>query len=155
MNQPWKTEQWFTSCWNHTEAVQAERQLPGAIQFHDVTLRDGEQQAGMVFDFAQRLAIARHLSAAGVHRIEVGMPAESAEDAALLEALAAENLSTQLLAFARCHPFDVQAARTHGASVATCGLLLSISVRQTRPDAPIFSLTISEPCTSAVRRARA
>jgi isopropylmalate/homocitrate/citramalate synthase len=116
MNQPWKTEQWFTSCWNHTEAVQAERQLPGAIQFHDVTLRDGEQQAGMVFDFAQRLAIARHLSAAGVHRIEVGMPAESAEDAALLEALAAENLSTQLLAFARCHPFDVQAARTHGAS---------------------------------------
>jgi isopropylmalate/homocitrate/citramalate synthase len=122
MNQPWKTEQWFTSCWNHTEAVQADRQLPGAVQFHDVTLRDGEQQAGMVFDFAQRLAIARHLSAAGVHRIEVGMPAESAEDAALLEALVAENLSAQLLAFARCHPLDVMAARAHGAS----GIVLKV-----------------------------
>jgi isopropylmalate/homocitrate/citramalate synthase len=116
MSHPWKTSQWFTSCWNHTETVQAEREFPSTIKFHDVTLRDGEQQAGMIFDFRQRLAIARGLAAAGVHRIEVGMPAESVEDAALLETLASENLSSQLLAFARCHPTDVLAARKHGAT---------------------------------------
>ncbi len=122
MSRPWKSSQWFTSCWNHAEEVQTERQFPGRIQFHDVTLRDGEQQAGMVFDFPQRQAIARRLSASGVHRIEVGMPAESAEDAALLQTLAAENLSAQLLAFARCRPNDVMAARKHGAT----GIVLKV-----------------------------
>src|ERR1035438_5159721 len=116
MNQPWKSKKWFTSCWNHTDQVCAGREIPHKLQFHDVTLRDGEQQAGMAFDSGQRLAIARQLAAAGVHRIETGMPAESAGDAALLETLASENLSAQLLAFARCVPNDVLAARKYGAS---------------------------------------
>ena len=115
MSQPWKSDRWFTSCWNHTETVSAGRQFPPKVQIHDVTLRDGEQQAGMIFDTGQRLAIARQLAAAGVHRIETGMPAESAEDAALLETLASENLPAQLLAFARCVPKDVLTARRHGA----------------------------------------
>jgi isopropylmalate/homocitrate/citramalate synthase len=116
MNQAWKSSQWFTSCWNHTDAVCAMREFPQKLQFHDVTLRDGEQQAGMALDAGQRLAIARQLAAAGVHRIETGMPAESAEDAELLETLASENLSAQLLAFARCMPEDVLTARKYGAS---------------------------------------
>jgi isopropylmalate/homocitrate/citramalate synthase len=126
MSQPWKSSQWFTSCWNHTGAVRAERQLPRKLLFHDVTLRDGEQQAGMAFDARQRLAIARQLAVAGVHRIEIGMPAESAEDAVLLETLAAENLGAQLLAFARCVPKDVLAARVHGAS----GIVLKITTSE-------------------------
>src|ERR1035438_7549398 len=80
----------------------------------------------MAFDAGQRLAIARQLAAAGVHRIETGMPAESAEDAALLETLAAENLGAQLLAFARCVPKDVLAARAHGAS----GIVLKITTSE-------------------------
>jgi isopropylmalate/homocitrate/citramalate synthase len=116
MNQPWKSSQWFTSCWNHTDQVCAGRAFPHNLQLHDVTLRDGEQQAGMAFDPLQRLAIARQLAAAGVHRIETGMPAESAEDAALLESLASDNLSAKLLAFARCVPKDVLAAKRYGAS---------------------------------------
>ncbi len=126
MNLPWKADQWFTSSWNHTETVRAGRHLPKKILFHDVTLRDGEQQAGIVFDAGQRLAIARQLAAAGVHRIETGMPAESTEDAALLETLAAENLAAQLLAFARCVPKDVLAARAHGAS----GVVLKITTSE-------------------------
>lgn len=116
MSEPWKTGQWFTSCWNHAEEVNTTRQLPARIRFHDVTLRDGEQQAGVMFDGSERLAIARRLAAAGVHRIEVGMPAESVEDAALLEALAGENLGVELMAFARCSAADVSLARRFGAS---------------------------------------
>ena len=116
MSQPWKTDQWFTSSWNHADEVRANLQLSSRLQIHDVTLRDGEQQSGIVLDAPQRLAIARQLAAAGVHRIETGMPAESAEDAALLEILAGENLGVQLMAFSRCDPKHVQIARAHGAT---------------------------------------
>jgi isopropylmalate/homocitrate/citramalate synthase len=116
MSHPWKTRQWFTSSWNHASEDRAAAQIAGSVRFHDVTLRDGEQQAGMVFDVAERLAIGRALASAGVHRIETGMPAESSEDAALLETLAGENLGVQLMAFARCSAHDVEMARALGAS---------------------------------------
>lgn len=116
MKQPWKTSQWFTSTWNHTHELRTGRRLPSRVTIHDVTLRDGEQQSGIVLDLEQRLTIARKLAAAGVHRIEVGMPAESEEDSVLLETLAAENLDTPLMAFAKCNPKHVEVARRHGAT---------------------------------------
>jgi hypothetical protein len=45
-NEPWHTEQWFTSPWNHDPEVAASFAFPERITVHDVTLRDGEQQAG-------------------------------------------------------------------------------------------------------------
>lgn len=126
MSEPWMTPQWFTSCWNHTPKVCAERGLPARVQFHDVTLRDGEQQAGVTLRPVERWAIARQLAAAGVHRIETGMPAESAEDAALLETLAAEDLGSQLMAFAPCVPKDVLTARSLGAD----GVVLKIATSE-------------------------
>lgn len=116
MNQPWKTDQWFTSCWNYADEVRADCQLPRRVQIHDVTLRDGEQQSGIVLNFQQRVAIAQKLAVAGVDRIEVGMPAESEEDAALLDTLAREKLGIQLMAFAKCDPKHVQLARDRGAT---------------------------------------
>jgi isopropylmalate/homocitrate/citramalate synthase len=116
MSELWKTDQWFTSCWNHTREACAQRRLPDSIQFHDVTLRDGEQQAGMIFSLAERLEIARYLAGVGVHRIETGIPAESAEDAELLEKLAEENLGVKLMAFTKCAPKDVCKVRAHGAA---------------------------------------
>ncbi|MFR3921881.1 MAG: hypothetical protein ACLTYN_07790 [Dysosmobacter welbionis] len=43
-----------------------------------MTLRDGEQQAGLIFDYKQKIALAEKLSEMGIHRIEAGMPAVSA-----------------------------------------------------------------------------
>lgn len=126
MNHPWKTDQWFTSCWNHTDAAKAEISFPERVQLHDVTLRDGEQQAGIVFDRRERLEIARLLAAAGVQRIETGMPAESAHDAALLETLASEHLGAQLMAFSKCAPKDVLTARAFGAH----GIVLKITTSE-------------------------
>ena len=49
MNQPWKTNRWFASPWNFSPEVQKELHFPERIRIHDVTLRDGEQQTGIVF----------------------------------------------------------------------------------------------------------
>ena len=47
------------------------------IQFHDVSLRDGEQQTRLVFTKDQKIALAEKIAEAGMHRIEAGMPAVS------------------------------------------------------------------------------
>ena len=85
---PWKTENWFTSPWNFAPEVTKDWKFPEKIQIHDVTLRDGEQQAGLAFDFDDKIRIAEALAEAGVHRIEAGMPVVSKDDARVVQELA-------------------------------------------------------------------
>ena len=67
---PWQAEgRYFTSPWNHLEESRAGLAFPDRVKFHDVRLRDGEQQAGIAFTPEDKLAIARRLSEAGVDRI--------------------------------------------------------------------------------------
>lgn len=112
--QPWKTERWFTSPWNWLPEVRQAMAFPTEIRIHDVTLRDGEQQAGVVFRRAEKVAIARKLAEAGVHRIEAGMPALFAEDEAAIKDIVALGLPAEIFAFARCMPADVKLARECG-----------------------------------------
>ena len=114
MHQPWKTDQWFTSPWNFAPEVRRDLHFPEAIRFHDVTLRDGEQQAGIVLRREEKVAIARKLAEAGVHRIEAGMPAVSAEDEAAIKDIAALDLGPEIFSFARCMPGDVALAKQCG-----------------------------------------
>ena len=72
---PWKTESFFSSPWNYLPEVTEKFQLPEKIQIHDVTLRDGEQQAGVEFTADDKVRIAEALSESGIHRIEAGLPA--------------------------------------------------------------------------------
>src|SRR5262249_60245013 len=72
---PWHTDRWFTSPWNHDPAVAGALRLPADIQIHDVTLRDGEQQAGVEFSADDKVRIAETLAEPGVHRNVAGLPA--------------------------------------------------------------------------------
>jgi|SRR5579859_1536986 len=114
MNTPWKTTQWFTSPWNHAPEIKAELHFPEKIRIHDVTLRDGEQQTGIVFRRKEKVAIATQLAEAKIHRIEAGMPAVSAEDEAAIKDIVALNLSSEIFSFARCMPGDVKMAKACG-----------------------------------------
>ncbi|HWQ54135.1 MAG TPA: hypothetical protein VN442_10660 [Bryobacteraceae bacterium] len=114
MNQPWKTDQWFTSPWNWAPEVRKNLHFPEKIRLHDVTLRDGEQQTGVVLRRQEKIAIAKKLAEAGVHRIEAGMPAVSADDEAAIKEIVQLNLGPEIFSFARCMPADVKLAKECG-----------------------------------------
>lgn len=106
---PWQTDQWFTSPWNHGDTA-AGHAFPEQVQIHDVTLRDGEQQAGVVFTAAEKLRIAERLADAGVHRIEAGLPAVSPEDEKAVRMIVDEGFPSKIYAFSRCMVDDVKRA---------------------------------------------
>ena len=87
--------------------------MAGAINFApeiriaDCTLRDGEQQAGIVLNPDDKLDIARALSALGVYEIEAGTPASTKEDRDAVEAIAGAGLTAKVSALARARRDDI------------------------------------------------
>jgi len=110
MRKPWLTDKWWVSHLNFVDEVQAGLKLPKQVIIHDITLRDGEQQAGLVFDKEDKIKIARMLDELGVHRIEAGLPAVSREDKEAVKAIAHEGLNAKIFCFSRCMKADVDLA---------------------------------------------
>jgi hypothetical protein len=65
--QPWKTANWFVSPWNYLDEVTEDFHPPKKVKIHDITLRDGEQQAGIIFTKDDKIRIAENL---GIERNE-------------------------------------------------------------------------------------
>jgi isopropylmalate/homocitrate/citramalate synthase len=107
---PWKTENWFVSPWNYLEEVTRDFHPPKQVKIHDVTLRDGEQQAGIIFTKDDKIRIAEKLAEVGVHRIEAGMPAVSPPDEAAIKEIVKRNLGPEIFCFSRCMVDDVKRA---------------------------------------------
>lgn len=115
MTQPGNKEgRWFTSPWNHLDEARAGLKLPPKVIFHDITLRDGEQQAGVALTREDKVAIARKLAVAGVDRIEAGMPIVSPQDDAAIRDIVQLDLGPQIFAFSRCMVDDVKRAQATG-----------------------------------------
>lgn len=113
---PWKTDRWFTSPWNFAPEVRDQLRLPATLQVHDVTLRDGEQQAGVVLNSDDKVRIAEALAEAGVHRIEAGLPAVSKSDDDAVRRIVGLGLPSRIYAFSRCTVDDVRRAADCGVS---------------------------------------
>jgi len=114
--EPWKTDQWFVSPWNFESAVRDQLHFPKQIKFHDITLRDGEQQTGVIFTKDDKIRIAEALAEAGVQRIEAGMPVVSPSDTSAIKEIVKRNLGPQIFAFSRCMVDDVKRAVDCGVS---------------------------------------
>ncbi|MDI7258781.1 MAG: pyruvate carboxyltransferase [Thermodesulfobacteriota bacterium] len=110
MSTPWKTENWFVSPWNYEEEVTKDFHPPKTVKIHDITLRDGEQQAGIIFTKDDKIRIAEKLAEAGVHRIEAGMPAVSPSDEAAIKEIVRRDLGPEIFCFCRCVVDDVKRA---------------------------------------------
>src|ERR1035437_4073915 len=107
---PWKTNDWFVSEWNYAPEVTKDFKFAKNIKIHDVTLRDGEQQTGVILSKDEKIRIAEALAEAGVHRIEAGMPIVSPSDNDAIKEIVKRNLGPQIFSFARCMKEDVQRA---------------------------------------------
>jgi isopropylmalate/homocitrate/citramalate synthase len=115
-DQPWKTDNWFVSPWNFAGEVTGDFQPPERVKIHDITLRDGEQQAGIIFTKDDKVRIAEELAEVGVHRIEAGMPAVSPPDEAAIKEIVKRDLGPQIFCFTRCMVEDVKRAVDCGVS---------------------------------------
>ena len=109
-SEPWRTENWFSSPWNYLPEITENFTLPSTVEVHDVTLRDGEQQAGVEFTAKDKIDIAVALAEAGVHRIEAGLPAVSAQDEKAIREIVSMDLPSEIYAFSRCMVDDVKKA---------------------------------------------
>ncbi|MEM1566119.1 MAG: pyruvate carboxyltransferase [Candidatus Bathyarchaeia archaeon] len=110
MVQPWLSDKWWVSPLNFVDEVRSQLKLPEKVFIHDITLRDGEQQAGLTFNKQDKIEIAKMLDEVGVHRIEAGMPAVSNEDKEAIKAITRMGLNAKIFCFARCMKRDVDLA---------------------------------------------
>jgi isopropylmalate/homocitrate/citramalate synthase len=72
------------------------------VKIHDITLRDGEQQAGIIFTKDEKIRIAEKLAEIGVHRIETGMTAVSPNDEAAIKEIVKRDLGPEIFSFCTC-----------------------------------------------------
>lgn len=99
---------------NFAEEVTSQFNFPEQIQILDTTLRDGEQEAGIIFTKEDKIAIAKKLDAAGVHRIEAGCPATSDEDAEAIREICKLGLKADIYCFVRGVLSDMDLAKSCG-----------------------------------------
>lgn len=111
---PFQTDQWFVPAWNELDEVRHGLRFRDDVEIHDITLRDGEQQAGIEFTREEKVDIAKRLAKAGVHRIEAGMPAVSPQDEGAIRDIVELGLPAKIFAFARCMVADVELAADCG-----------------------------------------
>jgi len=107
---PWRTENWWVSHWNYNKEVTKDFNPPKKVIIHDITMRDGEQEPGVVFNVDDKIRIAEKLAEIGVQRIEGGMVAVSPEDREAVKQIVKRILGPEIFAFCRAMAKDVQMA---------------------------------------------
>ena len=106
----WQTDDWFVSPWNYMDETTAGFVLPEKVLIHDATLRDGEQQAHVVFREDDKVRIAEKLAELGVHRLEAGWVTVSPHDEAAVRRIVQRNLGFQV--FCPCRGVEEDIKRT-------------------------------------------
>lgn len=109
-----RTEEYYVSPWNFYPEVEENFKINPNVLIHDVTLREGEQQTGIVFDKNDKVEIAKTLAKLGVDRIEAGMPAVSQQDEDAVKEIVQLNLGPKIYSFCRCMASDVLKAKEAG-----------------------------------------
>jgi len=112
------TEQWCISRYN----AAVEDPIPHEVLISDCTLREGEQQAGVVLAREEKIELAHILSDIGIPQLEVGMPAVSAEEEGNIRAIAAQQLKAKIIAVCRSVREDIDKAESCGVWGVSCSL---------------------------------
>jgi isopropylmalate/homocitrate/citramalate synthase len=133
---------WYVSPWNAVGDARGGRR----IVLHDTTLRDGEQQAGIVFVNDQKVAIATALDRMGVDRIEAGMIV-SQDDSASIRTIVSNRKQAEIWSIVRSRREEAKIAV--GSGVDGVGVIIFSNEQHRR----IFGLTLDEAIDNAVATA--
>jgi len=120
MERPWESENWHISHLNFVPEVRAALMLPPKVIVSDCTLREGEQQPGVVLSPDEKLRLARMLDEVGIPQLEVGMPAVSQEEKENIRAIAHAGLKAKTIALCRTLKSDIDSAKECGVWGISC-----------------------------------
>lgn len=109
-----EANKWWVAPANYNEEVTEKFEFAPHIEILDTTLRDGEQQPGIVFRREDKVAIARKLDSIGVHRIEAGTPSVSKEDEDAIREICDLGLNAKIYCFTRNVVSDIKLAKSCG-----------------------------------------
>jgi len=121
MEKLWIKERWYVSNYNFHSEVKEGIKLSN-IEISDCTLREGEQQPGVVLTGEEKIRIAQALDELGIHQIEAGMPAVSPEEEKTITHIAKAGLRAKILAFCRAIKDEIEIARDCGVWGILCSL---------------------------------
>jgi isopropylmalate/homocitrate/citramalate synthase len=110
----YRTDQWWVSPANYESEVTSQFHFAQDIDILETTLRDGEQQPGIVLNRTDKVAIAKMLDEAGIHRIECGTPAVSQEDTDAIKEICSLGLKAKTYCFVRNVSADIKLAKECG-----------------------------------------
>ena len=109
-----REKQWWVGPANYEPEVTSRYSFVKDIKILDTTLRDGEQQPGIVFSREDKVAIAKQLDAIGIHKIEAGTPAVSQGDADAIREICDSGLKAEIYCFVRNVVSDIELAKKCG-----------------------------------------
>jgi isopropylmalate/homocitrate/citramalate synthase len=116
------SESWYVSSHNFDPELTKDWKISSKIRLHDNTLRDGEQQAGLVFLKDEKIQAAKLLDELGVPEIELGMPVVSKDDFEAMNELSKVGLKAKLMCLVRSLKSDIDVALEAGVN----GVVLEI-----------------------------
>lgn len=118
-----ESENWFLCYADFFKEVRSQLpNLPKTVKIADCTLRDGEQQAGVVFSREDKVEIAKQLDALGVWEMEVGTLASTESDAQAARDIVKLGLRAKPSGLCRAKREDVDLFADIGMPVANISL---------------------------------
>jgi homocitrate synthase NifV len=77
---------------------------------NDTTLRDGEQTAGVIFSYNEKILIAKMLDEIGVNEIEAGIPIMGGEEKSAIKTINSLGLNAKIISWNRANIEDIKAS---------------------------------------------
>ena len=112
----------YVSDFNNASEVTTQINISPKLSIVDCTLRDGEQQAGVVFTKEDKVRIAKKLDDMGIQEIEAGMPVSSEEDKEAICEMVRSGMKARITALARPSKADIDLLVDCGVWCATLSI---------------------------------
>lgn len=125
-----RKDQYYLSTFNDFPEVKQNVSFPKHLTLSDCTLRDGEQQAGVVFTKEDKIEIAEYLDAMHIPEIEAGMPCNSVDDAEAIREISKRCKNSKITCVIRGMEKDIDLAADIGAYGVTFSLPIGTLQRQ-------------------------